>query len=109
MEDKLQLIKGDKKHKKIIEFLDRESGFFGKLVNLIQYLKPWSDEKMTFQEYLDRRKRHTNLIAQRREMKDFQTNTSIQNSVGQRRITGILRQIELVEIREIYGSDTPTF
>jgi len=110
MEDKLQLIKGDKKHKKIIQFLDRESGFFGKLVKFIQYLNPWSDEKMTFQEYLNRRQRHTKLIAQlRNEMKDFETDPSIQNRIGQRRITEILRQIELVEIPEIYGGDTLTF
>jgi hypothetical protein len=65
---------------------------------------------MTFREYLNRRQRHTELIAQlRHEMKDFETNTSIQNRVGQRRITEILRQIELVEIREIYVSDTLTF
>jgi hypothetical protein len=110
MEDKLQLIKGDKKHKRIIEFLDKESGFFGKLVKLIQYLNSWSEEKMTFQEYLNTRQRHTELVAKLRHvMGEFETNPSIQNSVGQRRITEILKQIELVEIREIYGGDTLTF
>ena len=109
MEEKLQLIKGDKKYKKILEFLDREDGFLGTLVKLVQYLNPWSGEKMTFQEYLNRRQRHTNLIAQLRSaMREFETNTSIQNSGGQRRITEILSQIELIEIREIYGSDTLT-
>jgi hypothetical protein len=103
MEHKLQLIKGDEKHKKIIEFLDRESGFFGKLVKFIQYVNPWSDEKMTFQEYINRRQRHS-LIAQLIPvMKDFK------KTENTKRITEILAQIELVEIREIFGSDTMTF
>jgi hypothetical protein len=65
---------------------------------------------MNFEEYLNRRQRHTNLIAQLRpRMRDFETNTSIQNEVGQRGITEILSQIELIEIQEIYGSPSWIF
>jgi hypothetical protein len=106
MEDKLQLITGDTKHTNIIEFLDRENGFFGKLKKLSQDLNPWSGEKMTFQGYLDTRGRYTDRIEQLRpRIRDFETNTSLQNKIGQRRITEILSQIELIEIQEIYGGD----
>jgi hypothetical protein len=61
---------------------------------------------MTFQGYLDTRGRHTDLIEQLRpRIRDFETNTSLQNKIGQRRITEILSQIELTEIQEIYGGD----
>jgi hypothetical protein len=107
MEDKLQLIQYDTKHKKIIKFLDRENGFFGKIIQLNHYLNSWSGDNMTFKEYLTRRAHHTSLIEEmRNRLRDFETNVAIQNKEGQRRITEILIQIEIDEIRGIYGSDT---
>jgi SIR2-like domain len=104
MEDKLQLIKGDKKHKKIIEFLDRESGFFGKLVKFIQYLNAWSEEKMTFEKYYNIRYNHPDEIEQfKRRSNEFKTIK--QNEEGQQRVREIVELIESNEIRKIYGSD----
>jgi hypothetical protein len=112
MEDKLQLIErdtkhNDTKHNKIIKFLDKENGFFGKLIRLNQYLDSWSGMDMTFLEYLNRRGHHTNLFEQlRQRLKDFETNTSRQNEDAQQeRIRYLVNQIELHEIRDIYGSD----
>ena len=106
MENKLQLIKGDTKHKKVIRFLNERNGFFGKLTRLNQYLDSWSGNKMTFQTYLNTRRHHDSFEQLRLRMRDFETKAAMQNKDGQQRIRDLLNQIELNEIQEIYGSST---
>jgi hypothetical protein len=106
MQNKSQLIKCDTKHEKILKFLDKQNGFFGKLIRLNQYLDSWFGNNMTFQTYLNMRRHHDNLSEQLRlRLGDFETNPAMQNKEGQERIRVLLNQIEINEIRQIYGSE----